>query len=438
MNDLLFSDRAAIEAAQQANFAEMLDLLVTRHPYYRPKLESLKLKALDDLPELPVTRKADFMREPERFVLESEGLPEEMRVVWDVMHTTGSTTGKPTPFVSTAFDFYRILELHRNMMRLRRVRPDDVIANLFPLTRQPHGAFIRVLHAAAAMNLRVVSALPGDPSPYFTLGNKTDEVVRIVERSRATILWGVPSYVRRVLARAEELGADFKSLRLAFVTGEGVSETARGELTKAMRRAGRPDAWVSISYGSTETQGGLVECAPGSGYHNPAPEQFYLEVVDAETLAPLPDGASGLVLLTHLRRRGTVLARYALGDISTLTHDRCPHCGAWTDRLVAMPRRVDALLKIKGTLVNPALLVEAAEGLLGGREFQFVITKEDVLSSDALTLNVCGTGDGQISSRLADTVKAATGLTPEVRFVTDIDPSAGAWKRKRIVDQRQN
>src|SRR5688572_19238890 len=121
MNDLLFSDRAAIEAAQQANFAEMLCLLVTRHPYYRSKLEGLKLNALEDLPKLPVTRKADFMREPERFVLESEGLPEEMRVVWDVMHTTGSTTGKPTPFVSTAFDFYRILELHRNMLRLRQV-----------------------------------------------------------------------------------------------------------------------------------------------------------------------------------------------------------------------------------------------------------------------------------------------------------------------------
>jgi phenylacetate-CoA ligase len=436
MNDLLFSERAAIEAAQQANFAEMAELLAIRHPYYRSFMKDIK--TLRELPRLPVTRKEDFMREPERFVLESEGLAEEMRVVWDVMHTTGSTTGKPTPFVSTAFDFYRILELHRNMMRLRQVRLDDVIANLFPLTKHPHGAFIRVLHAAAAMNLRVVSALPGDPSPYFTLGRKTDEVVRTVERSRATILWGVPSYVRRVLARGEELGADFRSLRLAFVTGEGVSEAARKELTEALRRAGRPDAWVSISYGSTETQGGLVECAPGSGYHNPAPDQFYIEVVDAESLAPLPDGASGLVLLTHLRRRGTVLMRYALGDLSTLTHERCPHCGAWTDRLMATPRRADKLLKIKGTLVNPALLVEAAEQLLGGREFQFVITKDDALSSDALTLNVAGAEDSETKRKLSESVKAATGVTPSVQFVPEITPAATAWKLKRIVDQRNS
>ena len=429
MNDLLFSDRAAIAALQEAHFAEMRELLAARHPYYRPLFQDASLAGLADIARLPVTRKEDFVRQPERFVLENAGLPDEMRVVWDVMYTTGSTTGKPAPFVSTAFDFYRILELHRSMLRLRGVRPDDVIANLFPLTKHPHGAFIRTLHAAAAMNLRVVSALPGDPSPYFTLGRRTDEVVRIVERSRATILWGVPSYLRRVLTRAEELDADFGSLRLAFVTGEGVSEAARTELTEAMRRRGRPDAWVSVSYGSTETQGGLVECAPGSGYHNPAPEQFFIEVVDPASHAPLPDGAPGLVLLTHLRRRGTVLVRYALGDLSTLTHERCPHCGAWTDRLVSTPRRADALLKIKGTLINPALMVEAAERLLGGREFQFVVT-------DELTLNVAGAKSADLARGLAAAVKSEVGVTPKVSFVAQIAQAGDAWKLKRVVDQR--
>ena len=46
---------------------------------------------------------------------------------------------------------------------------------------------------------------------------------------------------------------------------------------------------ISISYGSTEMQGGMVECAPGAGYHNPAPDQFLVEVVDRETHEPLPD-----------------------------------------------------------------------------------------------------------------------------------------------------
>ena len=441
---ILFGARRDIDAAQEANFAEIMDLVCERHPYYRRLFASRGLSRkhfanLADLAKLPITRKDDYVREPEAFVLENEGLPEEMRAVWDVMHTTGSTSGKPAPFVSTAFDFYRVLELQRNMMRLRAVRSEDIVANLFPLTVYPHGAFIRALHASAAVNLRVVSALPGNPSPYFTLGNQTDEVVRIIERSRASILWGVPSYLRRVLARAEELGADLRSVRLAFVTGEGLPESGREDLTAAMRRIGAADAWVSISYGSTETQGGLVECAPGSGYHNPAPDQFHIAIVDPDSHEPLEDGKPGLVVLTHLKRRGTVLLRYALGDVSVRTREPCPHCGSATARLTVAPRRADALVKIKGMLVNPEAMVQEAQQALAGREFQFVIGKENAaqpLSPDTVTLKVAGPADAALGARLAARVKAAVGVTPAVEFVAAEAIAGPRWKLKRVVDDR--
>ena len=80
------------------------------------------------------------------------------------MYTTVSS-GAPTPFVSTAYDFVNILALNRNMLRLRGVTGEDSILNLFPLTKYPHGAFPRVLHAAAACNIPVVSAMPGRANP---------------------------------------------------------------------------------------------------------------------------------------------------------------------------------------------------------------------------------------------------------------------------------
>lgn len=441
MGDFLFSGRDEIEAAQAAHLAETMRRVATGHPHYRRVLASLGLGAGDfrspqALAKLPLTRKEDYLRDPEAFRLSGADLPEEMRAVWDVMYTTGSTAGQPTPFVSTSFDFFRILELNRNMLRLRGVGPGDVIANLFPLTPRPHGAFIRALHAAASMNLRVVAALPGNPSPYFTLGRGLDEVVQIVARSRASILWGVPSYVRRVVARAEEMGADLRAVRLAFVTGEGLGEPARAELTGALRRIGAADAWVSISYGATEMQGGMVECAPGSGYHNPAPDQIHVGIADPQSGAPVEDGKPGLVTLTHLQRTGTVLLRYALGDTSILSRERCPHCGSWTDRLVAMPRRADALVKIKGTLVNPEVLVQAAEGVLGGGEFQFSIARTDA-GQDALTLKIPGEA-GALAERLAQAVKQAAGVTPVVQLAPAgafADPSRG-WKTKRVVDLR--
>ena len=444
--ELLFRDRAAIEAVQQSALAEMMDLVCERHPFYRSVLADRNLRrvafrSLSDLAKLPVTTKAAYMREPERFVLSGEGLPEEMRMVWDTMYTTGSTSGRPTPFVSTSFDFYNILALQRNMLRLRGVTQHDIIANLFPVTRAPHGAWIRTLHAAASLNIPVVSAMPGNPSPYFDLGNGLDEVVRIVERHKATILWGVPSYVNRVLERAARLGADFSPVHRVFVTGEALPEASRGALREALRRSGAERAAISISYGSTEMQGGMVECAPGAGYHNPAPDQFLVEVVDRDTHEPLPDGEPGLVLLTHLKRRGTVLLRYALGDISERSRERCPHCGAATERLMTLPRRADALVKIKGMLVNPDLMLEALEAELGARAFQVVIAGADPdapLSADVLSLRVSGDTDAVLAERLAATVKQAVGVTPSVDFVHAdalADPSA-SWKAKRFIDRR--
>jgi phenylacetate-coenzyme A ligase PaaK-like adenylate-forming protein len=435
VTDLLYAAREAIEAERERCFAEMMDLAAARHPHTRARMAASGLARADfaslaDLPKLPPTLKSEYMADPAAFRLQADGLPQEMGTVWDVMYTTGTSAGRPTPFVSTTYDFFRILEANRNMLRLRGARPEDVIANLFPLTVVPHGAFIRALHAAASMNLRVVAAMPGNPSPYFTLGADLDGVVDIVARSRASILWGVPSFLRRVVGRAAEAGADFSAVRLAFVTGEGLSEPAREELTAVLRRLGRPDAWVSVSYGSTEMQGGFVECAPGSGLHNPAPDQFHIEVVDPRSYAPLREGEPGLVLLTHLRRRGTVLLRYALGDISALSRERCPHCGSWAERLVAMPRRADALLKIKGTLVNPDVLAQAAEAALGAREFQFTVEE------NRFALKVAGTPDSQLETRVVEAVKRASGVTPALEFVAPGD-FVSAWKLKRVVDLRR-
>jgi phenylacetate-CoA ligase len=155
------------------------------HPYYRRTLAELGISrgdpmSLFDIPRLPVTTKADYMGDPAGFRLGDEGAADdEETVVWDVMYTTGSS-GAPTPFVSTAYDFINILALNRNMLRLRGVTEGDSILNLFPLTKYPHGAFARVLHAASSMNIPVVSAMPGRENPRRPeLNNGLDQVVAL-------------------------------------------------------------------------------------------------------------------------------------------------------------------------------------------------------------------------------------------------------------------
>ena len=125
------------------------------------------------------------------------------------------------------------------MLRLRGVTTSDSILNLFPLTRYPHGAFARAMNAAAALNIPVVAALPGHVNERRPeIGSQLDEVIAIAARSRATILWGVPTFIRKMVARAEELNVKLPTVRLVFVTGEGFGEAARTDLTDRLRRLG--------------------------------------------------------------------------------------------------------------------------------------------------------------------------------------------------------
>jgi phenylacetate-CoA ligase len=449
-NDVLRLDAASLVSLREARLHVTLDRVFLAHPYYRRAFAAAgilrgDIASMTDINRLPITTKADYMEQPKQFQLGPEGAAEnDENVVWDVMYTTGSS-GAPAPFISTTYDFINILALNRNMLMLRGVTEKDSILNLFPLTRYPHGAFIRVLHAAAASGIPVISALPGRVNPrrpQLTHGN--DEVIGIAVRAQPTILWGVPSYIRLLMARAEELGVRLPSVRLVFVTGEGFDEGAHADLIDRLKRLGAPSPWISVSYGATEMQGGLVECAHGSGYHNPAPDQFLFEVVDPDTKQPLPDGSEGLILLTHLDRRGTVMLRYALGDVARLTRERCPNCGALTERIISMPRRVDNLVKIKGMLVNPQTLVDAIRGEPTLLDFQAVVDKAnpgDPLSMDRLRLRIVPTvsAAAHLDAELIARVQRAVGITPIVERAAPDDPllTGRGWKQQPIVDLRK-
>ena len=449
-NELQFESAEDLTAAREAVFSVSLDKIFDHHPHYRRVFEEKgiqrgDIRSLEDLVRLPITSKTDFVANPSGFSLALPAdAPSEERVVWDVMYTTGST-GDPTPVISTSYDFVNILALNRNMLQLRGVTADDKILNLFPLTKHPHGAFARVMNAAAAYNIPVVAAMPGAPSPRQPeLGNRMDDVCALAERSGATILWGVPSYMRKVLVRTEELGLRLENVRLVFVTGEGFGEEARRDLVDRLKRLGAPDPKISVSYGATEMQGGMVECQPGAGYHNPAPLQFYFEAVDPETHEPVVDGEEGLLLLTHLDRRGTTLLRYALGDTAQLTRKRCPHCGVLTERLISVPVRRDGFLKIRGMLVNPQALVDVLASNEHITDYQAIVDKEDeadALSMDRLSIRVLARDDApsDFTAQLASKVKNTIGVQPLVTTVSLDDPAFAnrGWKAQPIQDLRQ-
>jgi phenylacetate-CoA ligase len=425
-----------------------LKAVAAAHPFYRQRFAELRIKAddigsLDDLQTLPLTHKSDYISDPDSFRLRPDDLPAdfsaEERVLWDVAYTTGTTSGKPSPFYNTAHDAYAIWDQARRCNAAEGLTAGDRVANLYPLAGFPTGAFLSVIRSCMIAGLPVVHGLTGSANSEFKVRNSLADALITVARFRPTVLWGVPSFVRRFLDEAARQGADLSEVRLVLTSGEPVPATLRAELREQLARLGASAVDIRARYAFTEMQGGLVQCAEDAPVQNVCPDLYHLEIVDPETGRSLADGESGALAITHLHRRGTVLLRYLVGDIVALSRASCPHCGREGERVVATPRRTGSLVKCRGMLVNTDVIVDTLAAMAGIGEFQIVIAGDDRPGAmERLVIRIERETDAALAEEVTRRVRAAVSLRPEVEFVARgaLYDQERSIKAKRVLDLR--
>ncbi len=445
------NEQDALHELRRKRLRRMLALCGRAHPFYKRRFAEANLipdvvQELDDLQKIPLTRKEDFMAAPEDFSLDPAWLPElpfEERTMWNVAYTTGTTSGRPSPFFNTTHDQYHIMLQARVCNEAEGLRAGDVVANLYPLSPMPLGGFLCCVRSAEIMGLPVVSALTGSSHPEYPVRRSLDEALDVVADSGATIIWGVPSFVRRFLRRARERGVKLSRARMVLTTGEAVSDALREEYMDHLRYFGARDPQVRVRYAATEMQGGLVQCANDAMPHNVVPELYLLEVVNPETGARVTEGEEGAIALTHLHRRGTVFLRYLIGDLISLRWEPCPHCGRLGERIVRLPRRTGDLLKVRGMLMNPEIVFDLLAKERAIREFQIRIRKsapDDADSMDEMIIRLEAEDSERerLGASLPERVRGAVMIRPVLEFVAPgviHDPMRDV-KARRLVDER--
>jgi len=447
--DILRQPAQAVQALQDRLLQRMVELCYEHHPYYSAlmRAEGLRpehIRNRDELQRLPPCSKKEFLADPDAFRMRPEGLPGNEGILWKMLYTTGTTTGRPAPIYVTAHDHFAYMYGFQDRRELIGLEAGDRIANLFPMTGFPMGAFSRAPDEAAAVGASILFGLTGRTDSPFPVTRSLDEAVAAISRHRATVLWGVAGFVRRIIIRAQETGADFSSVRMVMTTGEASSPAMRADFRQRMRALNCADTKIVNRYGSTEQGGTMIECCDGSGFHSALPDQLYHEVVDDETGRRLADGETGMLAVSHLNRRGTVLLRYKMGDLGALDHSACPHCGRTSVRLSSKPVRTGDIIKIRGVLVNLGLLKEEFDRMPGLDEYQIVVTSQDLsdpFSMDELVVKLAPAAGQreQIGTQVLEDVARLTNLRPRLDIVerdTIYDPMSGA-KPKRIVDLRQ-
>jgi phenylacetate-coenzyme A ligase PaaK-like adenylate-forming protein len=337
-----------------------------------------------------------------------------------------STTGRssdPVPFLYTQHDLDNLKITGRRMMEICESQPEFRHLNLFPYA--PHLAFWQTHYAGLGYTTFCLSS--GGGKVMGTEGN-----VRMLDKIQPDAVIGMPTFIYHVLAEAVADGLRVDTLKRVVLGGEKVPDGMRRKLRALCAALGSTRVDVMATYGFTEAKMAWPECpvrdgGEPSGYHL-SPDLGLIEIIDPDSGRSVGEGEPGEIVFTPLDSRGSVVLRYRTGDHISggLLHDKCPHCGRLTPRLVGRISRVSDIRrlhidKIKGTLVNFNDLEHLLDDMdeIGAWQIEIRKRNDDPLECDELVVHVDPAGNSS-----TDTEALRRRIVRRFRKETEISPNA--------------
>lgn len=369
----------ARDADQLARLNAQIARMRDTQPFWADRLTG-GLSALADLAALPVLRKSDLVQ------MQADQPPFGGL-------TGGATGGLRRLFMSPGPIFDpegRSPDWWGSARALHAagVRRGDVVLNTFSYHLTP-AAFIFEA-GAEAIGCPVIPAGPGNTADQLTA----------ITHYRPRVYIGVPDFLKILLDKADEAGADRSSLQIGMVTGAALPESLRAEL------AGRGVA-VRQCYGTADL--GIVAYEDG-GPGMVLNENTIVEIVRPGTGDPVADGEVGEILVTRLDADYPLL-RFATGDMSVLM----PATGGRTNRRIkGWMGRADQAAKVKGMFVRPEQIAALARAVPGCARLRLEISRAG--EQDQMRL-LAEHDDSSIGPALAEKLAQITRLKGAVTVV---------------------
>ncbi len=291
------------------------------------------IKTLADIRLLPFMMKKD-LRDEYPFGLMASKPSEIIRY-----HCSSGTTGKPIVLANTQND----IEVWRNAaMRafaMFGLRARDVLQVSYG-----YGLFTGGLgmhYAGEGLGCAVVPAS----------GGNTERQLMLMRDLGVTAIACTPSYFLHLIDEGMKAGIDFRrdtKLRHGIFGAEPWTLAMRDKIESLT------GIFAHNIYGLTEISGPGVagDCQHRCGLHV-FEDHYYPEIIDPDTLEPLPDGEEGELVFTTLDRTGMPMLRYRTRDISRIIPEPCA-CGRTMRRIDRINARSDDMLIIRGVNVFPS------------------------------------------------------------------------------------
>ena len=396
-------------------------------PFYRKKFEELGIdpdsfRSLEDVSKLPFTSKDD-LRMSYPYGMFAVPLREVVRV-----QASSGTTGMPTAVGYTRNDIKNWSNLAARILVAGGVTQNDIVQIAFD-----YGLFTGALGLHYGAERVGASVIP-------ISSVNTRRQVKIMQDFKTTALMCTPGHALSIADTISEMGINVNSMSLKYglFGAEPWSEAMRHELQEKLKII------ATDNYGLSEVMspGVAGECPERNGLHINE-DHFLIEVVDPETLDPLPEGKTGELVITTLTKEAFPVIRFRTRDLTSLITEPCP-CGRTFVKMSKVLGRTDDMIKIKGITVFPSQ-IESVLFEIEGTEPHFQVILERKAAVDELTVLVEVSESiffdqvrkqkdfiERIKSRLASEL----GVSVEVKPVEKKRLERFDGKIKRVIDKR--
>jgi phenylacetate-CoA ligase len=349
---LPWADQVALD---DPRYRSQLHYLFERSPFYRRKLAAAGFRSADDagglaaIAELPLTEKDELRATRTADNPVGDHLCAAAEAIVRVYSTSG-TTGAPSYVPLTAADLESWIAGSARSYGASGIHAGQRIVSTYNA-----GPFVAGAALASFERLGLCHIPVGT-------GN-TERLLTAIELLRPDAVVLTPSYAAHLVERAAERDVDLPGSTVARVLVAG--EPGGGE---PAFRALLQEGWgarVTEAMGVGDIGVSLWgECEAQDGMHLGARGFVHAELVDPDTGAAveLEDGASGELVLTHLRHEAAPLLRFRTRDHVRVRTTPCP-CGRTGPRIRCVGRTDDMLI-VRGVNVFPSALREIVGGFV--------------------------------------------------------------------------
>jgi phenylacetate-CoA ligase len=422
------ASREQMREIQNRRLVKVVEHVYNAVPFYRSKLKEKgiapgDIKSVDDLKHLPFTLKAD-LRNNYPFGLLAVPQSEIVRV-----HASSGTTGKPTVVGYTRNDIDMWSEVVARSLTMAGVTRNDLVQVAYG-----YGLF------TGGMGLHYGAEKVG-ASVIPISGGNTKKQLQLMVDFGSTVIACTPSYAAYLGESIRKEGIDPKDIKLrAGIFGaEPWTEQMRTQIQELL------GIKAYDIYGLTEVVGPGVsmECEHQCGNHI-FEDHFIPEIIDPNTLEPLPYGEVGELVFTPVSKEGMPLLRYRTRDLTRLHADKCA-CGRTLVRMEKILGRTDDMLIIRGVNVFPSQVesvqLELAET---SPHYQLIVSREKNLDTLEIKVEI----DEQFWSdevkvlealrqRISHNISSVLGISATIRLVEPRSIERSEGKAKRLIDNRK-